>query len=417
MANTYLRGKTWWGRVQVKGEELRRSLETRSEGVARERLAAWVDELKAVSWGAKPRFTLNEVMAAFTREHGPTLRPSTLIRYGTSIDLLDEKLGTKQLLAISTADLKEFETWRRSSGVTAPTIRRDLATLSSVFSFAIENQWADTNPVGPFLKQRRKRGLRESPPRTRYLSRQEEARLCDSAMPYVREAILFAIYSGLRQEEQFSMTWDQVDLKRRQVVISAETAKGKRERTVILLAPAIELLERLPRHLKSRFVFHHGAATTKGRGAGRAGDGCLLDRSAKRSSRAVPRNDGERFNHLNRGLARAAKRGSVKNLRWHDLRRTHGCRLLQEERWTLEMVRDQLGHRSVVQTERAYAFLEVETRRDFVRTFSGTGAAAEKPPAAPFEPDVDPATGKPFVTQKPAQGLRSDLNKRSRTKT
>src|SRR3954468_23671565 len=34
----------------------------------------------------------------------------------------------------------------------------------------------------------------------------------------------------------------------------------------------------------------------------------------------------------------------VRTLRWHDLRRTHGCRLLQEERWSLEMARDQLGH-------------------------------------------------------------------------
>lgn len=409
MANIYLRGKTWWGRAQRKGEELRRSLQTRSEGVARERLGLWLKELEAVAWGAKPRLTLNEVSDAFIREHGPTLRPSTLTRYGISIDWLDQRMGDALLLSIGSAELKDFETWRRTMGATAPTVRRDLACLSSIFGFAIENEWADANPVGPFLKARAKRGLREAPPRTRYLTRAEEARLVEGATPYVRDAILVAIYSGLRQEEQFSLTWDQVDLARRHVVVSAETAKGKRERTVILLPPAVEVLARLPRHLKSPFVFHHGAATTKGRGAVRR------ERLKRMGLKPKLPNDGDRFNHLDRGLRRAAERAKVRSLRWHDLRRTHGCRLLQEERWSLEMVRDQLGHTSVVQTERAYAFLEVETRRAAVLpagTEPGTGEEAAKALAQAALPDLDPATGKPIEVQKPAQGQRKDLEKR-----
>jgi integrase/recombinase XerD len=408
MASIYRRGKIWWGRTQKNGEDLRRSLETESERVAKERLEQWTDELKATKWGAKPKLTLNEVTAFFIVDHVATLRRTTAERYDTSIQWLDERLGSKLLISIGSADLKDFETWRRSNGVSAPTVRRDLGTLSSIFSFAIENEWAETNPVTAFLKQRRKRGLRESPPRTRYLSRAEEARLLESSVPYVADAILFAIYSGLRQEEQFSLTWDQVDLRRGQVVISAETAKGKRERTVLLLPPAIKLLERIPRHVKSSFVFHHGAATTQGRGAPRQ----TIGKTTKAS------NDGDRFNHLNRGLKRAAERANVRGLRWHDLRRTHGCRLLQEEGWRLELVRDQLGHRSVVQTEKAYAFLEVETRRAAMRTSTDPGTVEERARAlaASQEPDLDPNTGEPIAAQKPAQGQRNDLKKRGKSK-
>lgn len=397
MAGIYLRGKTWWGRVQKDGQDLRQSLETRSESVARSRLRVWLDELEALAWGGKPRLTVNAVMDEFQKEHGPTLRPSTLRRYGVSIDHLDAFLGDKLLLAVRSSDLKDFETARRTAGASAPTVRRDLACLSTVFGFAIEKEWADLNPVIPFLRQRAKRGLRESPPRTRYLTRAEEARLLEGALPYVADAITFAIYTGLRQEEQFSLTWEQVDLARKHVTISAETAKGKRERTVILLPPALAVLKRLPRHLKSSFVFHHGAATTT-RGARRA------------TTAPSPRkdNDGERFNHLDRGLRNAAKRAKVPLLRWHDLRRTHGCRLLQEEKWTLEMVRDQLGHRSVVQTERSYAFLEVEDRRTAAHgpgTNPGTAATQE----------IDNATGEPITAQKPAQGRRTDLEKLSKS--
>ncbi|MBN4095596.1 site-specific integrase [Methylobacterium sp. OT2] len=401
MADIYLRGNTWWGRVQKNGQDIRESLGTRSESVARQRLAVWLSDLEAQAWGGKPRLSLNAVIASFITDHGPSLRPSTLRRYGVSINWLNEHFKGGLLLELRAKDLKEFETARRTAGASAPTVRRDLACLSTIFGFAIENEWADLNPVIPFLKQRAKRGLREAPPRTRYLSRAEEGRLLESAVPYVRDAILFAIYTGLRQEEQFSLTWPQIDLARKQLTVSAETAKGKRERTVILLKPALKVLARMPRHLTSPYVFHHGAATTK-RGAARA------------AAVARPeRNDGERFNHLDRGLRNAAGRAKVRDLRWHDLRRTHGCRLLQEEKWTIEMVRDQLGHRSVVQTERAYAFLEVEARRTAahgVGTNSGTGEGGA------FPQEIDAATGLPIVAQKPAQGQRTDLEKQSRAR-
>ena len=63
---------------------------------------------------------------------------------------------------------------------------------------------------------------------------------------------------------------------------------------------------------------------------------------------------------MTRGLAGAAKRAGIKDLRWHDLRRTCGCRLLQEHRMRMEEVAKWLGHQSMGQTERAYAFLEVD---------------------------------------------------------
>lgn len=393
MANIYRRGQTWWGRVQKDGTEHRRSLETRSESVARERLAKWVEELEAMAWGAKPRLTLNEVADRFIREHGPTIKPSSLRRYVISLTWWDQRLGDQVLSEISPGDLKAFETWRRSAGATPSTIVRDFGALSSLYSFAIEHEWIDRNPVGAYLKTRRKRGLRNSPPRQRYLTRNEETRLLTSCVPYVRDAVVVAIYSGLRTEEQFALTWDRVNLQRGTVTIPREMSKTGRERTVVLLQPAIDVLSRMPRHMRSPFVFFHSTATTRDRGAPRM-----------HRPRSKATNDGERFNHLTRGLKRAAERAKVPNIRWHDLRRTHGCRLLQDEGWSMEMVRDQLGHTSVTQTERAYAFLEIDARLR-ARTIVGTqseGGFAGGDEAQPMD----------VVAQKPAQGARTDLKKR-----
>jgi integrase len=370
MAGIYRRSKTWWGRIQRGGKDIRRSLETRSESVARRRLTAWLDRLDASAWGEKSAVTLNEIADRFIREHLPQLRIKSAERYGISLNHLDTAMGHRTLDAIGSAELIEFETARRAEGASSPTIRRDLACLSSLYSFAQERELVDLNPVPVFLKRARRRGLRESEARTRYLSRPEETGLLAAAVParkpspaaakrnkrrvhagprndaMLRAAIMVAIYSGLRLREQFDLTWPDVDLAARLVRIPAARAKGRRTRDVVLLEPAIDAMRALPRHIKSRFVFWH--------------------------------RDGARFRHLDRGFKAAAKRAGIKDVRWHDLRRTHGCRLLQEHGWSMEMVQAQLGHSSVVVTEKAYAFLEVSHRL----ARAGNRAADESEPPA-----------------------------------
>jgi integrase len=80
---------------------------------------------------------------------------------------------------------------------------------------------------------------------------------------------------------------------------------------------------------------------------------------------------------MNKGLAGAAKRAGIAPVTWHDLRRTCGCRRLQEDRLSMEEVSKWLGHSSIVVTEQTYAFLEDEHLQRAVRTGTeaGTGKA------------------------------------------
>lgn len=371
MAGIYRRGKTWWGRVQRDGKEFRQSLETRSEGIARKRLAQWIDRLEAAAWGEKPRVTLNEIADRFIQEHLPHIRHQSARRYGVSLAHLDREMGHLMLDSIGSAELVAFETSRRSDGASAPTIRRDLACLSSLYSFAIEREIVDNNPVPAFLKRARKRGLRESESRKRYLSKKEEVALIAAAAKPQRSpkakpnrrrtsgprndimlqaAIIVAIHSGLRLREEFDLTWDRVDLDLRVIHVPADQAKGRRSRDVVLFEPAVAALRSLPRHIKSRRVFWH--------------------------------RDGARFNHMDRGFKAAAKRAGIANVRWHDLRRTHGCRLIQDHGWSLEMVQAQLGHSSIVTTQKAYAFLELAQRLDRAGFCAGEDSGAPQTQSA-----------------------------------
>ena len=50
----------------------------------------------------------------------------------------------------------------------------------------------------------------------------------------------------------------------------------------------------------------------------------------------------------------------MEHVEWHDLRRTCGCRLLQDRKFAMEEVSKWLGHSSTKVTEQHYAFLHID---------------------------------------------------------
>lgn len=365
MAGVYRRGRVYWGRAQRAGREYRRSLKTADRAVAERRLRDWLADLDAIAWGDKPRRTFDETAARFIREHLTTLRPGGAGRYATSLKVLALHFGGKTLDRIGSAELSEFETARRGQGRKPPTVRRDLACLSSMFASAIDWEWIDDgkNPVPGFLRRRAKRGLKESQPRTRYLSIEEEAALLAAATPAnmrtkkgrqagkwtcAREAITLAIDTGLRREELFSLHWHQIDMARGVIITTTRTKSG-RARMVPLPQRARTILGTLPRYIDCDYLF-------------------------------VNPDTGTRFLQMNKGLKGAARRAGIVDLRWHDLRRTTGCRWLQRDGKSIEEVSLLLGHSSVTVTEQRYAFLEAEAVAQSLAgcTKIGTGTADKK---------------------------------------
>lgn len=330
MAGLYKRGKTWWARAQRKGVEYRASLETRNRSAAEKRFRIWVKELEDSQWGDKPRRTYNEASARFIREHLTTLKPSTAKRYGDSLKHLSLHFGGMMLHEIKSETLSQFETIRRSEGVTAATIRRDLTALSGIFTSAIDWEWIDDgrNPVLPYVRKRAKRGLSEAPPRTRYLSVFEEAKLLAAATEAPRVAIQLAIDTGLRREELFSLQWSQVDMIRRVIATTSNTKNGK-VRHVPLPPRSAQILAQLPRYRESPFVLTNPTTKT-------------------------------RYTQMEKGLKSAMRRSGVAGICWHDLRRTAGCRWLQRDGKTMAEVSIMLGHGDVRITSQRYAFLDGE---------------------------------------------------------
>jgi integrase len=284
----------------------------------------------------------------FIDDHVPNLKPKSAQRYRVSIEILTDHFEGLYLDEIASARLADFadqrrkagaripERWlgrRRPKGISPATIRRDLACLSSMFGCAMEWEWTEVNPVPAFMRSRKKRGLKESPPKTRWLRHDEEKALLAAAASgfaelVLHDAICLAIDTSMRRGELFGLKHLEVSLTRNQIELSTGT-KNSRPREIPLLPRAAAILARIPTRLRSPYVL-------------------------------VNPETGTRYQQLNKGLAGAIKRAGIEPLTWHDLRRTCGCRLLQDHRLSMEMVSRWLGHSSVLVTERTYAFLETE---------------------------------------------------------
>lgn len=362
-ANIFRRGKTFWYRFQHEKEEHRGSLKTSNLGEAKARLEFIKRELDATEWGNKPRKTFNAAAEKFGEDHFPNLKPASATRYLVSIANLLEKFDGVPLHQIGSAMIGEFERARRSKGVSSSTIRRDLACLSVIFTKAEEWEWVDKNPAKPFLRGRQMAGLKEGPARTRYLTHEEEVEILHYAPPKMGRLIAFAIDTGLRKEEMFGLLRADIDLARKRLRVRGEREKTGKERYVPLWQRSFELAKELRSDMRSTW---------------------LIKTNSEKGDRYTPTST-YYIESLRKAVRRANKarakagREIMEYVEWHDLRRTCGCRLLQDHKFSMEYVSHWLGHSSIKVTERHYAFLGIDQLQEAVDAREGNVVPLPKP--------------------------------------
>ncbi|MGH1570888.1 tyrosine-type recombinase/integrase [Methylobacterium sp. P31] len=277
--------------------------------------------------GDLPRHTFAEAVERFFQEI--RVKPSTLRCYRSNSRTLGSTFDALYLDQITKRTIAEFVSARKRAKVTDTTIRRDLAFLSVVSAAAQRWSWLDTNPV---TASGGKRGLRESRPRTRFLTLAEFERLMAAASPSLRPAIILAVETGMRREELFGLTVNAIDLNRREAHLEKTKTSAPR---------------RVP-------LSHKAVATIKN----------LLDDPARpRSGYLFCKEDGPRFNDMKKGFAAACRRARIENMRWHDdLRHTFASWFVQRGGDLYKLSRI-LGHTSLAMTSR-YGHLRVEDLHD-----------------------------------------------------
>jgi integrase/recombinase XerD len=331
MASLYRRNdsKIWWVRFQLHGLRVQKSSgKTRKSDALRFLAKAMEEERQRQEQGYR-KVRLGLLCEEYDRQHLPVLQPRTRANYRCHLIAIKAHFGEDHYIdEVRKTHIAEFIAYLKRSGLKTPTIRRYLASLSSLFSFAARSGWLVQNPLSQFDK----RGLPEAMPRTRFLSLAEYRRLLTCSQAYLRPLIEMAVETGMRAEELFGLRWDQVELDRREIRLVV--TKSKRPRVVPLSDRAVAILVASSRIAGSPHVFTNPQT-------------------------------GRRYRNLSHSFRRACSLAGIKDFRWHDLRHTFASWHVQSGT-DLYRVSRILGH-STLQMSARYAHLATEHLHQAVR--------------------------------------------------
>ncbi|MEJ0042793.1 MAG: tyrosine-type recombinase/integrase [Rhizomicrobium sp.] len=252
----------------------------------------------------------------------PNNKPSeqSIKRYTFAASLVPF-FGRMTISAIGVRDVEQFKAKLVREGKSHKTINNHLTMLRKCLHTAYE--WLDIKGTPPKIVW-----LKCPSPRTDYLTPEECELLLRHSSGVIREMILAALRTGMRQGEIKGLQWTSIDWHNNSVAIrhsqsditkSLGTPKGNRERHVPL---DIDLFEAL--------------------GARKQAEGYVfLDES------------GQPFTHkkVSAALAEACRRAGLRKIGWHVLRHTFATHLSMNGT-PLNIVQALLGHASITTTMR-----------------------------------------------------------------
>lgn len=330
----YPRGKRGilWGRIQVDGKDIRRSLRTIDRKEARKRRDKMIAEAEHIRFHGEERHTWKQAVVEWAAVFEGADR--TKGRYLTSLGQLDGILGSLYIDEITGRTIAKIA---KRPGITNRTRKNDLTAVSSVLAYCVSQLWREDNPAKAFdrtvIKTRHHPIV--LPEAWEIDAMVQEAPGNFSAM------ICFAVYTGMRQEEIASLKRDQVD-RQREAANLRKTKRG-RVRSVPLDERALTVISETTPRLNCPWVFWHPG-----------------DKADDPATRYL--NVSSRFGVIRARVRRKAKEDGKpvpRHFKFHDLRHWYAVDYLRKggNIYDLQKI---LGHSSIKTTELYLDYLTPE---------------------------------------------------------
>ncbi len=243
------------------------------------------------------------------------------------------KFGARALKDITVKDVEQYMTKRlgsdngRKGEVQPATVLNEIHCLSGVFRYAVRTGVVQHNPVRDSQKPKVERKI------LRYLEPAEEQEMLPRARTPLREAIITALHTGMREEEQAALLWADVRMDERKIIV--RHTKNGRDRAIDMSDTLFGTLNGLIRYTDCPYVFVN------------------------------PRTHDRYWRFNNTAWRKVLRDSNVTKLRWHDLRHTFCSRLAQRGIHP-KTIMELSGHGSLGQVER-YTHMTADHRADAVK--------------------------------------------------
>ena len=263
----YKRGGQWWYEFILAGKRVRESAKTSRKTVAIEAERQRRLDLEKTLAGmpvekrANRINSVSDVVKVYQGHYGINHREQSVLFCEGRLAHVSRLLGHCLLPDLTEGTIREYVQTRLNEGVAGRTINMELGELSR----AVGQKWSALWPKVRKLEERKDAGIA--------LSTEEEVRLLDAAAqarsPILRTFLQLSLLTGMRSGEVSSLTWGQVDLARRWVVVGrAKTSSGTGRRIPmnpelfdVLTAHAAWFTKRFGQATPSLYLFPFGKPT------------------------------------------------------------------------------------------------------------------------------------------------------------
>ena len=305
------KGEIWHIEKIIAGQLIRQSTGETELDQAERYLALLIEQRRKIKiYGERVDKTFDEAAARYVDEcsHKKSLECDIF-----GLKAVMPYIGHLLLKNIHYGSFDEFIKVRKDKGLAAGTINRDFAVVRGILSLCNKlwrdeqgQRWLETMPMLPVIQ-----GEKRKP---RPISWDEQEVLLKSIPTYLAEMALFALNTGLRDQEICGMKWtDECKVNGLDIsvfIITEERAKNSHERIVPLNSVAMSIVNNR-RGNGSDYVFAY---------------------------------QGRKLNRMtNKAWRKGRESVELKEVRVHDLRHTFGMRL-RAVGVTYEDRQDLLGH-------------------------------------------------------------------------
>ncbi|MDB6104110.1 MAG: integrase [Gammaproteobacteria bacterium] len=316
----------WWVRFSIGGIKTRCSTQTTDRQAAEEFEAKLrSDRWRQVRLGERPKYLWSQAVERWYGEADSRDKEHEKGR----LKWFAEYLDCRTLESIDRSLIDQLR--KVKAAETSPAnANRLMAVLRMILRKAHrEWDWIEKAPVVPMYR------LEKLEPR--FLRRTEFAHLLKALPPHLKDLASFAVETGLRMSNVTGLRWDQVDLRRKQLIVPAIDAKAGETLAVPLSSKAHSIIKSWRgRHSERVFVFR---------------------------GKPIKKCNGPAFR-------KAVKAAGLAWLRWHDLRHTWASWHVQSGT-PLHVLQELGGWKSLAMCQR-YAHLSTEHLRAYAEHRKGT---------------------------------------------
>lgn len=239
-----------------------------------EKLYTKLQELTAPQEETKPTF--RQIAEMWEREHREEISQRTWTNYDPHYQNLLTRHGDKQIQEVTALEITNHLTAAKAKGYSATVVNTIRSLYRMIFDYAVAHDYAQYNPV---LSVRLPKGLKRGK-RTAPTDSQIRTIFANVDQPFGLFPV-FLLCTGLRKSEALALTWDDIDLKLKQISVtksidytvgaSPKIKPPKTEagnRVVPILDVLLPYLQEAQKSATSVYVFPAPASTRGGKGGG-----------------------------------------------------------------------------------------------------------------------------------------------------